>query len=125
MHMGEIRGLDRPGRQMTTGEMSREHQVSLRTLRFYEDRGLLHPLRDGVSRLYSNHDRLSLRFILRCRRLGFTLSQIHDMLDKQLFEGETPGLDLSRDKKVEAQITHLERRRREIDEALTELRRYE
>ena len=46
---------------LTIGEMAREFNVSLRTLRFYEDRGLLHPLRNGVTRLYSGRDRLHLQ----------------------------------------------------------------
>ena len=81
---------------MTIGEMAREFNVSLRTLRFYEDRGLLHPLRNGVTRLYSARDRLHLQLILRGRHLGFTLSEISTLLSDQDLSGEGPGLNWRR-----------------------------
>ncbi len=106
---------------MTIGEMAREFNVSLRTLRFYEDRGLLHPLRNGVTRLYSARDRLHLQLILRGRHLGFTLSEIGTLLSDQDPSGEGARLKLAPDQ-IRAQIRHLERQRETLDAAIAELR---
>lgn len=106
---------------MTIGEMAREFNVSLRTLRFYEDRGLLHPLRNGVTRLYSSKDRLNLQLILRGRHLGFTLSEISTLLSDQDLSGEHARLKLAPDQ-IRAQIRHLERQRETLDAAIAELR---
>jgi DNA-binding transcriptional MerR regulator len=106
---------------MTIGEMAREFNVSLRTLRFYEDRGLLHPLRNGVTRLYSARDRLHLQLILRGRHLGFTLSEIGTLLSDQDLSGEGARLKLAPDQ-IRAQIRHLERQRDALDAAIAELR---
>ena len=67
-------------RLYTIREMARDFQVSIRTLRFYEDRGLLHPRREGINRRYNSRDRLHLKMILKGKSLGFTLSEIHDIL---------------------------------------------
>jgi len=99
--------------------MAREFKVSLRTLRFYEDRGLLHPLRNGLARLYSDRDRRHLQLILKGRRLGFTLTEISTLLSEA--EAGDPELHLAPDQ-VRAQISHLEHQRANIDEALAELR---
>ena len=68
-------------RSWTIGELSREFKATQRALRFYEDKGLLHPLRDGMNRLYSVRDRARLQLILRGKRVGFTLSEIREMID--------------------------------------------
>jgi DNA-binding transcriptional MerR regulator len=93
----------------------------LRTLRFYEDKGLLNPTRDNLTRLYSARDREHLQLILKGKRLGFTLVEIGEMIAHH-GEGKTASLDISAST-VREQIEHLERQRREIDEALVELRR--
>jgi DNA-binding transcriptional MerR regulator len=101
------------------GDLSREFGVTLRALRFYEDKGLLNPTRDGLTRLYSVRDRENLQLILKGKRLGFTLVEISDMIANQ--DG-TPKLSMSAET-VKEQIAHLERQRGEIDEALAELRK--
>ena len=65
----------------TIGELSREFEATARALRFYEDKGMLHPKRDGMNRLYSVRDRARLQLILRGKRVGFTLSEIREMID--------------------------------------------
>jgi DNA-binding transcriptional MerR regulator len=65
----------------TIGELSREFDATARALRFYEDKGMLHPKRDGMNRLYSVRDRARLQLILRGKRVGFTLSEIREMID--------------------------------------------
>lgn len=102
-------------------DLAREFGVTLRTLRFYEDRGLLSPTRAGMSRIYTSRDRARLSVILKGKQLGFTLAEIEAMLAMEdRGESPTPNLNLSRDQ-IEAQIVHLERQRTEIEQALAEL----
>lgn len=104
----------------TIGDLSREYNVTLRALRFYEDKGLLAPKREGTSRLYSRADRARLTLILKGKRFGFTLAEISAMV--ALHDGRDGGkLALTQDK-VQRQIAALEKRRSEIDEAIAELR---
>ena len=62
-------------------ELGREFRVSARTLRFYEEKGLLAPQRRGQERLYSRRDRARLRYVLMGKNVGFTLEDIREMLD--------------------------------------------
>lgn len=103
----------------TIGDLAREFGVSLRTLRFYEDKGLLSPRREGQARLYDERDRGRLALILKGKKLGFTLSEIRAMVEQA--DMTRPGLALSATA-LEEQIAMLERQRQEIDEALAELR---
>jgi DNA-binding transcriptional MerR regulator len=100
-------------------DMAREFKVSLRTLRFYEDRGLLHPLRNGLTRLYSERDRRHLELILKGRRLGFTLTEIGVLLSEA--DAGEADLHLAPDR-IRAQISHLEHQRNNLDQAIAELR---
>jgi DNA-binding transcriptional MerR regulator len=63
------------------GEMAKSFDVTLRALRFYEDRGLIHPRREGTTRLYSHRDRARLKLILLGRRVGFSLREVKQMMD--------------------------------------------
>ncbi|NIW86644.1 MAG: MerR family transcriptional regulator, partial [Gammaproteobacteria bacterium] len=63
------------------GDLAREFDVTPRTIRFYEDQGLLSPARSGQNRVYTARDRTRLKLILRGKRLGFSLSEIRDILD--------------------------------------------
>ena len=62
-------------------ELAEEHDVTLRTLRHYEDVGLLSPERRGTRRVFHQRDRIRLRLILRGKRLGFTLPEIATIVD--------------------------------------------
>ena len=62
-------------------ELAREFNVTTRTIRFYEDQGLLSPEREGQRRVYSPRERVRLRLIMRGKRLGFSLDDIHKMID--------------------------------------------
>lgn len=105
---------------MTIGEVAAEFNVSLRTLRFYEDRKLLRPRREGNTRLYSATDRLRMQMIMKGKQLGFTLTEIHDLLGSydttDDFEGKL------KPQQIVTQIDHLERQRAEIDGAIARLR---
>ncbi len=117
----------------TIREMSRDFGVSTRALRFYEDRGLLQPHREGATRLYDPRQRRNLKMILKAKQLGFTLAEISDMLrshggepaeasgdPRDVSEGDLE-LPLPPDQII-AQIFHLERQRRELDAAIVTLR---
>jgi DNA-binding transcriptional MerR regulator len=121
-HLAISLPADGPGSRgslYTIGDLSREFGVTLRALRFYEDKGLLSPSRDGLTRLYRAQDREHLKLILKGKSLGFTLVEISEMIAHQ-GEGKSPRLKLSAST-VREQIAHLQKQRQEIDEALTEL----
>lgn len=108
-------------KSFTIGDLAREFGVTLRTLRFYEDRGLLSPRRDGTARIYDARDRERLSVILKGKQLGFTLTEIRAMLaEERSANGPAMNLRLSLDQ-VEDQIRHLEQQKLEIEEALREL----
>ena len=105
----------------TIGDLAREFGVTLRALRFYEDRGLLSPRRDGTARIYDARDRDRLSVILKGKQLGFTLTEIRAMLaEERTSDGPSPNLRLSLDQ-IEDQIRHLKQQKAEIEEALAEL----
>jgi DNA-binding transcriptional MerR regulator len=106
----------------TIGDLAREFDVTLRTLRFYESKGLIKPRRQGMTRLYSEEDRERLSLILQGKRLGFTLREIRELVAAQSGRGKPGPLPLSREQCL-TQIKLLERQKREIETALTELRR--
>jgi len=62
-------------------ELAREFAITPRTMRFYEDKGLLNPVREGLRRLYTTRDRVRLRLIMRGKRLGFSLDEIGEIID--------------------------------------------
>ena len=105
---------------LTIGELARESGVTLRALRFYQSKGPLSPQRNGSARIFSQADRGRLALILQGKRLGFTLTEIREMLTARA-HGCTNALPINRRKCVE-QINLLERQRRDIDQALAELR---
>ncbi len=108
-------------RLYTIGDMARAYNVTLRALRFYEDRGLIKPIRHGVSRFYDSASRARLETILRGKQLGFTLTQIFTMLPTE--NDETPVEKLAlEERQVVDQLAQLERKRDEIDGAIAALR---
>src|SRR5262245_14254395 len=108
--------------EYTIGDLAREFDVTLRTLRFYESKGLIKPRRQGMTRFYSDEDRERLSLILQGKRLGFTLREIRELIAAQTGRGRPGPLPLSREQCL-TQIKLLERQKREIETALTELRR--
>ncbi len=62
-------------------DLSREFDITTRSIRFYEDQGLLAPTRRGQTRIYSKGDRVRLRLIMRGKRLGFSLAEIKETID--------------------------------------------
>ena len=103
------------------GEMAKRHGVTLRTLRFYEDKGLLAPRREGSTRLYTRRDNARLKLILLGRKVGFPLREVKKMIDLYDPSGSnTRQLKYALDK-FEKQLAHLHHQRKAIDEAIGEL----
>jgi DNA-binding transcriptional MerR regulator len=95
--------------------------VTLRTLRFYEDKGLISPKRDGSTRLYSHRDKTRLKLILLGRKVGFSLRDVKQMMDLYDPNGTNiKQLRLTIDKS-ERQLTRLQKQRAAIDEAIGDL----
>jgi len=102
-------------------ELAREHAVTLRTIRFYEDRGLLSPERRGIQRVYRNRDQVRLALVLRGRRLGFSLDEIARIIDMYDSEPGEAGQLRYLLSQIAARRSELEQRRRDIADTLTEL----
>ncbi len=102
-------------------QLSKEFDVTARALRFYEDKGLISPERKGQTRLYSPRDRARLQLILRGKRLGFSLTEIHEILD--LYTPKDHGASQMRATlvKYRGQIETLKRQREDIDAAIQDM----
>lgn len=114
-----------PERTWTIAQIADEFGVTHRTVRHYEDLGLITPERRGTTRVYHRRDRTRLALILRGKRLGFPLEEIRTIIDLY----DTPRGRRSQLRYVIAQIDErradLEQRRRDLDEALAELDGFE
>jgi len=102
-------------------ELTREFDVSTRTLRFYEDEGLIQPVRRGRTRLFRPSDRHLVRQILRGKRLGFSINEIREII--QIYKeppGEVGQLKLMIKRIVEKR-DDLRQKRRDLEETLAEL----
>jgi DNA-binding transcriptional MerR regulator len=102
-------------------ELAEEFGVTLRTIRHYEDVGLITPERRGSSRVFHPRDRIRLQLILRGKRLGFSLPEIRtivNMYDEQ--PGEAGQLQYLLDQ-IDVRRAELEQLRRDIDETMAEL----
>ena len=109
----------------TITELTREFDISTRTLRFYEDEGLINPVRRGRTRLFRPSDRHLIKQILRGKRLGFSIAEIRDII--QMYR-EPPG-EAGQLKTIIARIEgrreELRQKRRDLEETLAELDRSE
>ena len=117
--------LRRPERTFTIRQLCNEFKATPRALRFYEDKGLLTPAREGLNRVYSHKDRVRLQLILRGKRVGLSLSEIRELID--MYE---PGRDarpqLERFLSVlEEHKASLLQQRDDIEAQLTELQAFE
>src|SRR6478672_12512286 len=106
-------------------EIADEFDVTHRTVRHYEDLGLISPERRGTTRVYRRRDRTRLALILRGKRLGFPLEEIRTIID--LYDrprGKASQLEYVLGQ-IDARRTDLEQRRRDLEDALTELAEFE
>jgi DNA-binding transcriptional MerR regulator len=107
----------------TIRDLTREFGVTSRTLRFYEERGLLTPEREGQERVYSRRDWVRLRLAVMGKSVGFSLEEIRAMLDLyDLGDGQETQLKVAHARFLE-QIERLQRQRSDIDRAIAELER--
>ena len=114
--------LRRPNRTFSIRQLCQEFKCTPRALRFYEDKGLLAPARDGMNRVYSYKDRARLVLILRGKRVGLALAEIGEILD--LYEVDDGGAQQAARslKKFRERIVALESQKLDIDKAICELK---
>lgn len=101
--------------QFTISDLAREFDVTTRTIRYYEESGMLTPLRDGQTRLYNDADRVKLKLILRGKRLGFSLSE-----SRELIEMYDPGSDNTH--QINALLEKIQKRREQLEAQLRDIR---
>ena len=114
--------LRRPNRTFTIRQLCLEFKCTPRALRFYEDKGLLAPARDGLNRVYSYKDRARVQLILQGKRVGLALAEIGEILD--LYEVDDGGAQQAAKslRKFQERIVALEHQKIDIDNAIKELR---
>ena len=114
--------LRRPERTFTIRQLCVEFKVTPRALRFYEDKGLLSPAREGLNRVYNHRDRARLILILRGKRVGLSLSEIREILDLyKIDDGGATQMAKSL-KKFRERIVAFEAQRADVDHAIDLLR---
>jgi len=107
----------------TITELAREFGVTPRTLRFYEDKGLLSPTRRGQNRVFSYRDRVRLKLILQGKRVGFPLADIKELLDLyDLRDGQVTQLRVALGR-FDERIEVLRRQKSDIEQAIADLTR--
>lgn len=114
-----------PQRIYSIAELAREFAITARTIRFYEDEGLIKPRRQGLTRLYSEGDRARLGWIRRGQRLGFKLAEVKELLD--LYQVDRTGVSQLREllRRSRLHIEDLERRKRDLDAHIAEFKEVE
>lgn len=98
----------------TISELAREFDITTRTIRFYEEAGLLDPRREGQQRIYSDADRVKLKLILRGKRLGFSLAESRDIIE--MYDPESGN-----ERQLNALLTKIRERREQLNDQMREL----
>lgn len=106
-------------------EVAKELGVTMRALRFYEDKGLIAPQRVGTTRIYGKREVARIRLVVRGRRLGFTVREIKDFLD--LYDADPEHVEQMRrfSLLVRERLDELEHRKAALEETIGELRELE
>ncbi|MFQ1741696.1 MerR family transcriptional regulator [Aeromonas veronii] len=105
-----------PGKEITysISELAHEFDVTPRTIRYYEDEGLLTPQREGQTRIYSHRDKIRLKLTLRGKRLGFSLAEIRELF-------EMYDTDKSSKTQLHSMIQLIEEKRRALHQQLEDI----
>ena len=104
------------------GDMAREFGITLRALRFYEDKGLLDPKRQGSTRLYTARDVSRLKLIMLGRKIGFSLREVKQIMDLYDPQGSNAKQLRTVVDKSERQLVKLEKQRATLDDSIAELK---
>lgn len=109
----------------TISDLASEFGVTTRTVRFYEDKGLLAPKREGQRRIYSPRDRVRLRLIMRGKRLGLSLDEVGELLN--LYDADPSEVTQLRQfiEVIRERKSALQRQKKDIQESLAEMDRIE
>ena len=110
-----------PDKTYSISDLAKEFGVTTRTMRFYEEKGMISPLRDGQKRLYSSADRVRIKLILRGKRIGMTLQECVDVIDMYDPEHNNAEQLHSLINKVKQRREQLLQQKRDIDDMLTGL----
>ena len=107
---------------MTIREMCDEFDVTPRTLRFYEAKELLFPIREGQKRLFTKRDRARLKLILRGKRFGFSLEDIRQLLDLYHLDDQQQTQMSKAYEIAKQRLAEMEAKREELGEAIEDLK---
>jgi DNA-binding transcriptional MerR regulator len=109
----------------TITELSREFDVTPRTIRYYEDQGLLFPRREGLQRVYTKRDRTRLKLALRGKRLGLSLAEIKDVIDMYDTARDEEGQLVKFLAALQQRRAALQQQREDIEALLAEINGFE
>lgn len=110
--------------RFSISDLTAEFGVTARALRFYEDKGLIAPIRQGTARIYSKADRARLVWLLRAKRVGFSLDEAGEMIDLYSVEDRRVTQRRVTIEKCTSKIDELRRQKDDIDAAIVEIEEF-